>query len=91
MLYVALREPLAKIGRAFICREKALYPQFIQGHVARAGEGGNRFKEAQLAGGAAVDEVQDRRYLTIDFAESPVPRNPWIRENLFQQLARALI
>jgi hypothetical protein len=49
MLQLTLREPLAKNGRPFICREKALYPQFIQGYVPRASKGGNRFKEAQLA------------------------------------------
>ena len=60
MLYLALHEPRAKTGRVFICGETALYPQFIQGYVSRAGKGGNRFKEAKLAGGAAIHEVQDR-------------------------------
>ena len=86
-----MREPLTKTGRFLICWEKALYSQFIQGYVPRPSKGGDRFKEAQLASGAAIDEIQDRRDLTIDVAESPVSRNSGIRENLFQQLARALI
>jgi hypothetical protein len=63
-----VREPLARLDRTFICREKALYPQFIQGYVPRAGKGCNRCKEAQLAGGAAIDEVQ-----TGELTAAPTP------------------